>query len=220
VGQSTQVSNNLSQHDTITSTHIKATTTPYQPSEWHKSGKVLEPARHIYFHNCSGWLLYPDNKNNQYFRKTKCYICQCQGHILVLHPQRIRTQPSHAHRIHKYTQCFTRCHCIETYLLAMSFAGAIEEEGRLEALGVALTSVIMSLGTTTLGLLIKIRPARMALSIALSRWALRTMQLSSEALAANQAVSSSCATSFLSLANNCCPSRYFCSFCRKDYALK
>jgi hypothetical protein len=51
----------------------------------------------------------------------------------------------------------------------MSFAGAIEEEGRLEALGVALTSVIMSLGTTTLGLLIKIRPARMALSIALSR---------------------------------------------------
>jgi hypothetical protein len=53
--------------------------------------------------------------------------------------------------------------------LAMSFAWAIEEEGRLEALGAALTSVTMSSGTTTPGLLIKIRPARMALSIALSR---------------------------------------------------
>jgi hypothetical protein len=53
--------------------------------------------------------------------------------------------------------------------LAMSFAGAIEEEGRLKASGAALPSATMSSGTTTPGLLIKIRPARMAFSTALSR---------------------------------------------------
>jgi hypothetical protein len=53
--------------------------------------------------------------------------------------------------------------------LAMSFVGAIEEEGRLEASGAALTSATMSSGTTTPGLLIRIHPAQMALSIALSR---------------------------------------------------
>jgi hypothetical protein len=53
--------------------------------------------------------------------------------------------------------------------LAMSFAGAIEEEGQLEASGAALTLATMSSGTTTPGLLIKIRPARTALFIAFSR---------------------------------------------------
>jgi hypothetical protein len=43
--------------------------------------------------------------------------------------------------------------------LTVSFAGAIEEEGRLEASGATLTSATMSSGTTTPGLLIKIRPA-------------------------------------------------------------
>jgi hypothetical protein len=141
---------------------------PYQPSDWPESKKVPKPARRIDLHKCSGWLLYPDNKNNQYFRKTECYNCQYQGHILVLHPQKIQTQPSHAHRIHKYIQCFTGYHCIETSLLAMFFAGAIEEEGQLEASGAALTSATISSGTTTPGLLIKIRLARMALFIALS----------------------------------------------------
>jgi hypothetical protein len=75
--------------------------------------------------------------------------------------------------------------------LAMSFAGAIEEEGRLEASDTALTSATMSSGTTTPGLLIKIRPARMALSIALSRWAFKAVQLSSATLVASRAASSS-----------------------------
>jgi hypothetical protein len=80
----------------------------------------------------------------------------------------------------------------EKYLyLAMSFSGAIEEEGRLEALGAAFTSATMSSGTTTPDLLIKIRPARMALSIALSRWVFKTTQLSSATLAASRAASSS-----------------------------
>jgi hypothetical protein len=43
----------------------------------------------------------------------------------------------------------------------------------------------MSSGITTSGLLIKIRPARMALSMALSRWALRVMEVSSAILTAN-----------------------------------
>jgi hypothetical protein len=64
-------------------------------------------------------------------------------------------------------------------------------EGRLEASGVALTSATMSSGTTTTGLLIKIRPARMALSMALSRWAFRAAQLSSATLVASRAASSS-----------------------------
>jgi hypothetical protein len=68
-----------------------------------------------------------------------------------------------------YIKCFARHHCIETSLPALSFVGAIEEEGRLEASGTALTSATMLSGTTTSSLLIKIRPARMALSIALSR---------------------------------------------------
>ena len=83
----------------------------------------------------------------------------------------------------------------EKYLyLAMSFLGAIEEEGRLEASGAAFMSATMSSGTTTPGLLIKIRPARMALSIALSRWVFKIAQLSSATLAASQATSSSWAT--------------------------
>jgi hypothetical protein len=51
----------------------------------------------------------------------------------------------------------------------MFFSGATDEEGRLEESGAALTSVTMSSGTITPGPLIKIRPAQMALSIALSR---------------------------------------------------
>jgi hypothetical protein len=53
--------------------------------------------------------------------------------------------------------------------LVMSFSGATDEEGRLEEPGAASTSALMSSGTTTPGLLIKIRPARTALSMALSR---------------------------------------------------
>jgi hypothetical protein len=81
--------------------------------------------------------------------------------------------------------------------LAMSFTGAIEEEGRLKASGVALTSATMSSGTTTPGLLIRIRPVRMALSIALSRWAFRAAQLPSATLVASRAASSSWATDLL-----------------------
>jgi hypothetical protein len=79
----------------------------------------------------------------------------------------------------------------------MSFAGAIEEEGRLEASGVALTSATMSSGTATPGLLIKIRPVWMALYIALSCWAFRAAQLSSATLVASQAASSSWAFNLL-----------------------
>jgi hypothetical protein len=67
----------------------------------------------------------------------------------------------------------------------MSFLGATDEEGRLEESGEAFTSALISSGTTTPGLLIKIHPARMALSMALSRWALRVMEVSSATLAAN-----------------------------------
>jgi hypothetical protein len=79
----------------------------------------------------------------------------------------------------------------------MSFLGAIDEEGRLEESGAAFTSALISSGTTTLGLLIKIRPARMALSMALSRWALRVMEVSSATLAASRVVSNSWAMDFL-----------------------
>jgi hypothetical protein len=59
--------------------------------------------------------------------------------------------------------------CIQYFYLAMFFSGATDEEGRLEESGAALTSATISSGTITPGLLIKIHPARMALSIALSR---------------------------------------------------
>jgi hypothetical protein len=68
---------------------------------------------------------------------------------------------------------------------ATSFSGATNEEGRLEESGAAFTSALISSGTTTPGLLIKIRPAQMALSMALSRWALRVMEVSSATLTAN-----------------------------------
>jgi hypothetical protein len=77
------------------------------------------------------------------------------------------------------------------------FSGAIDEEGRLEESGAALTSALISSGTTTPGLLIKIRPARIALSMALSRWALRVTEVSSATLAASRAVSNSWAMDFL-----------------------
>jgi hypothetical protein len=57
----------------------------------------------------------------------------------------------------------------------MFFSGATDEEGRLEESGAALTSAAMSSGTITPDLLIKIRLARMALSIALSRWAFKVV---------------------------------------------
>jgi hypothetical protein len=79
----------------------------------------------------------------------------------------------------------------------MSFAGAIEDEGRLKASGVALTFATMSSGTTTPGLLIKIHLARMTLYIALSRWAFRVAQLSSATLVASRATSSSWTTDLL-----------------------
>jgi hypothetical protein len=63
-------------------------------------------------------------------------------------------------------------HVFKTYsvfYLAMFFSGATDKEGQLKESGAAFTSATMSSGTTTPGLLIKIRPARMALSIALSR---------------------------------------------------
>jgi hypothetical protein len=41
---------------------------------------------------------------------------------------------------------------------AISFSGAIDEEGQLEESGAAFTSALISSGTTTPGLLIKIRP--------------------------------------------------------------
>jgi hypothetical protein len=83
------------------------------------------------------------------------------------------------------------------FYFVMSFSGATDEEGRLEESGAALTSALMSSGTTTPGLLIKIRHARMALSMALSRWALRVLEVSSATLTANWAASSSWVTDFL-----------------------
>jgi hypothetical protein len=80
---------------------------------------------------------------------------------------------------------------------AMSFSGATDEEGRLEESGAAFTSALISSGTTTPGLLIKIRPAQIALSMALSRWALRVTEVSSATLAASRAVSNSWAMDFL-----------------------
>jgi hypothetical protein len=59
--------------------------------------------------------------------------------------------------------------CIQYFYLTMFFSGATDEEGRLEESGAALTSATISSGTVTTGLLIKIRPARTVLSIALSR---------------------------------------------------
>jgi hypothetical protein len=55
------------------------------------------------------------------------------------------------------------------FYFATFFSGATDEEGRLEESGAAFTSALISSGTITPGLLIKIRPARMALSMALSR---------------------------------------------------
>jgi hypothetical protein len=81
--------------------------------------------------------------------------------------------------------------------LVIFFSGAIDEEGRLEKSGAAFTSALISSGTTTPGLLMKIRPARIALSMALSRWALRVTAVSSTTLAASRAVSSSWAMDFL-----------------------
>jgi hypothetical protein len=71
------------------------------------------------------------------------------------------------------------------FYFAMFFSGATDEEGRLEESGAAFTSALMSSGTTTQGLLIRIRLARIALSIALSRWALRVAEVSSATLTAN-----------------------------------
>jgi hypothetical protein len=59
--------------------------------------------------------------------------------------------------------------CIQYFYLAMFFSGATDEEGRLEESGAALTSTTISSGTIAPGLLIKIHPQRMALSIALAR---------------------------------------------------
>jgi hypothetical protein len=81
--------------------------------------------------------------------------------------------------------------------LVIFFSGAIDEEGRLEESGAAFTSALISSGTTTPGLLIKIRLARIALSMALSRWALRVTEVSSATLAASRAVSNSWAMDFL-----------------------
>jgi hypothetical protein len=80
---------------------------------------------------------------------------------------------------------------------AMSFSGTTDEEGRLEESGAAFTSALMSSGTTTPGLLIKIHPARIALSMALSRWALRVTEVSSATLAASRVISNSWAMDFL-----------------------
>src|SRR5688572_19606578 len=86
----------------------------------------------------------------------------------------------------------------KTFLyLVISFSGAIDEEGRLEESGAAFTSALISSGTTTPGLLIKIRPARIALSMALSCWALRVTEVSSATLAASQVVSNSWTMDFL-----------------------
>jgi hypothetical protein len=74
---------------------------------------------------------------------------------------------------------------IQCFYLVMFFSGATDEEGRLEESGVAFTSASMSSGTITPGLLIKIHPARTALSIALSRWALKVAEVSSAALIAS-----------------------------------
>jgi hypothetical protein len=71
------------------------------------------------------------------------------------------------------------------FYFATFFSGATDEEGRLEESGAAFTSALMSSGTITPGLLIKIRPARMTLSMALSRWALRVAEVSSATLTAN-----------------------------------
>jgi hypothetical protein len=83
------------------------------------------------------------------------------------------------------------------FYFATFFSGATDEEGRLEESGAAFTSALISSGTITPGLLIKIRPARMALSMALSRWALRVTKVSSATLTANWAVSSSWVMDFL-----------------------
>jgi hypothetical protein len=98
----------------------------------------------------------------------------------------------------KHPSTLTTCskHAMFFYL-AMFFSGATDEEGQLEESGAAFTSAIMSSGTTTPGLLIRIHPARIALSIALSRWALRVAEVSSVTLMANRAVSSSWATDFM-----------------------
>jgi hypothetical protein len=81
--------------------------------------------------------------------------------------------------------------------LVIFFSGAIDEEGRLEESGAAFTSALISSGTTTPGLLIKICPARIALSMALSCWALRVTEVCSATLAASRAVSNSWTMDFL-----------------------
>jgi hypothetical protein len=42
--QSAQVSNDLSQCDMIASTHLRATTMPYQPGDGLKSENILKPS--------------------------------------------------------------------------------------------------------------------------------------------------------------------------------
>jgi hypothetical protein len=79
----------------------------------------------------------------------------------------------------------------------MFFSGATDEEGQLEESGAAFTSTTMSSGTITPGLLIKIHPAQIALSIALSRWALKIAEASSAALTVSRVASSSWTTDLL-----------------------
>jgi hypothetical protein len=53
-------------------------------------------------------------------------------------------------------------HCAGAFLQEASPARVAEEEGLLTTTGAARTTATMSLGTTTPGLLIRIRPARTA----------------------------------------------------------
>jgi hypothetical protein len=82
-------------------------------------------------------------------------------------------------------------HCAGAFLQEASAAGVAEEEGRLTIAGVARTSAIMSSGTITPGLLIRIRPARTTLSMALSHIAFMTARSSSKALMLRRVASSS-----------------------------
>ena len=82
-----------------------------------------------------------------------------------------------------HANCALRARELFLYL-PMSLSGTTGEEGRFEESGAATTSALISSGTTTPGLLIKIRPARMALSRALSRWVLKVTAASSATLTA------------------------------------
>jgi hypothetical protein len=73
---------------------------PYQLGDQLKSENALKAARHIYFHNYSGWALYPNNKIISTPGKKNVLLDSTRGMFWRPVHKTFETQPSHAHGIH------------------------------------------------------------------------------------------------------------------------